>query len=316
MAQLDNAPKEHVQALIKRANELQAAAKFNGALELWDKALRLDPKSASLHYNRANTLLLSGNPKDAINGYRKAIGLKPDHFNARLNLTKALFDDGQTAKATKAIDDAAGQLPHDNAALHLAVGQWYARLERQDKARGHLETALEIEPANIQAREDLIAVLAQLGEKDGAVSQCRSLIAQGHKSGRIYHLLARLAPADMQPSEVDAMTTLTRDRNAPVADRRMTCFALGRYHERHGDADRAFQWFDSGNALRKSTHDPRQHADYCTRLIEAWTHEKIETLSRSGSDSTRPVFIVGMPRSGTTLCEQIIAAHPDACWCR
>jgi hypothetical protein len=111
---------------------------------------------------------------------------------------------------------------------------------------------------------------------------------------------------------------LERARQAATSDISLTeqatlRFAIGKYCDDVGDFDAAFQSYRKANELLKSVaqnYDGDAHEQIVDGLIRAYSREAIVAAARSGSDSTRPVFVVGMPRSGTTLAEQILASHP------
>ncbi len=303
---------ERIRDLNSQATVLQQQKRWREAIALFDEALAIGPGNASLHFNKANVLATSGNQTLAIPSYKQAIKLNPNHWKARLNLAHAQYAVGNLGAAERTLRNCANRAPRNDADIQFALGKWFAKLDQFEKARTHYEASAAASPPNREAMIELAAINAQLGDMAPAVALCRQALSSGPATGRAYHLIARLDPQSLNAHDIAVLRDLAEDKTKSGPDRRMASFALGRYYERADKHDDAFAWFVHGNRLRRSSHDPQQHQQLCDRLMESFNADLIAAKQVHGNATERPIFIIGMPRSGTTLCEQIIASHPQA----
>jgi hypothetical protein len=126
-------------------------------------------------------------------------------------------------------------------------------------------------------------------------------------------VFAESAAAIGRPDEaLHAIEPLVGDNGIPPRQRSPLLFCLGAIRDRQGEYDAAFEAFAAANRLYPATFDAESHARRIQERIDAWTPERTAGLPRASNADETPVFIIGMPRSGTTLVEQIIATHPEA----
>jgi hypothetical protein len=118
----------------------------------------------------------------------------------------------------------------------------------------------------------------------------------------------------MTEEELAAMERIVDDPNRPELDRMNVSFSLGQVHLNMGNGERAFARLSIGNCLKRAaiTYDPDAEERRAADIIALFSSESLARLKGRGNPSDRPVFVFGMPRSGTTLVEQIIATHPQA----
>jgi len=314
------------------------------ALPLMEKSLALEPGNYQYRSNLAGVLNQLGRPGDAERLYREALALKPDHLDTHINLGLLYAAKGDHLRALAAFGAALALDPvnytawfgraeslqqlarakdalaaYRNAAA--AAGGDPERLQVLGKAlreagefgeaqRCHAR-ALALAPDSPQAENGLGNVLAMSGDLAGAERHYRrALQLKPDYAGAFHNLVdvARLTPADPLwhglMALADRAGALQPDAAVPLQ------FTLGRVWETEGDYPRAFRHFLEGNRLKRATlnYDEARQARFFADFIGSF--DALAKHAPAGSEDSRPVFIVGMPRSGTSLVEQILASHP------
>jgi tetratricopeptide (TPR) repeat protein len=197
---------------------------------------------------------------------------------------------------------------------------YYCNLAKTFTARGRLDQALaafekglKLDPGCAEA----VVGKADVLERRGRLDRARALLDPHIRSDRTTPEMVSLFMRILQRRGEDAEAVrlaekaLARDEVQGV-HRRTILLQLGRSFDRLGDVDGAFRAFEQGNAVDPRPFDIRAVEQRIDRLMEVFSAEAMERLPRSGNDSRLPVFIVSMPRAGSTLVEQIIHAHPRA----
>ncbi|HEV2110454.1 MAG TPA: sulfotransferase [Gammaproteobacteria bacterium] len=312
-------------------------------LGLMQQALSLSPQNYQYRSNLAGVLNQLGRPRDAERLYREALALKPDHRDSHVNLGMLYAAEGDHPRALACFDVALRLAPGDYTA-------WFCRAQSlQQLARGrealaayreaaaaaaddperlqHLGVALreagefeeaercharalKLAPDSPQAVSGLGNVLAMGGDLSAAERHYRRAIALKPDYAGAFHNLvdvARLAPGDLLWPALMALAE--RATELPPESAIPLHFTLGRVWEGQQDYPRAFRHFREGNRLKRAgiQYDEAAQARFFADFIDAYpamVHHGLE------NGEQRPVFIVGMPRSGTTLAEQILASHP------
>ncbi len=216
---------------------------------------------------------------DAIGCYERGLALAPGNPALHHAIGRTRHLQGQFEEARAAFARAL-ELQPDNAANYTKIGRTYEAEGRFEEAIAWQEKALARQPDNAEAHYSL-AMMRSAGTREARVEQLAQILARGG---------------------------LDTDRRASAN------FALAKLCDEGGDYDLAFRYVKEANDLRKAGH--RYLADersaFVDRLITSFGKQLFEPKENIGSRSERPVFIVGMPRSGTTLVEQILASHPQA----
>jgi len=262
--------------LHQQAQDAYARQDYHTALELSRQMLekkKSDPHGIILG---AQIAMNTGRHDDAVAQMRKAIKANPRNYNFRIALGQMLISLGRYATAIAEFERA---LKMDGT-LALAIGgkgQAFERQGKHDRARKILEPVLakgERSPAIVSV---YLRVLMQSGDLDEAVTLGRECLDAGFE---------------------------------PDATLRDAAFSLAKAYEKRGDYDDAFDAAVGANAIDAIAHDPETQRQRVDAMIETCTRELVSDLAVHGSPSEVPVFIVGMPRSGSTLVERILATHP------
>lgn len=247
------------------------------AFELITRAISINARSAPYHSNLGLVLRELKRPDEAAACFRRALDIKPDNPEAHNSLGLALQDRGGLDEAIASYRRALDFRP-DYPQAHNNLGFALKAVGRFDEAFAALEKACH-------------------GGPDPCVSY------YGLSSCRKFTSADRPVIADMQ--------ALLADPKLSDAGRSLLHFALGKIFDDLAEYEHAFRHFDEANRLGRGGNrvDGSQYAALADRLIEAFPAES--KISPIASRSELPVFIVGMPRSGTTLAEQILASHPQ-----
>lgn len=294
--------------------ELRAAGELIFANRLADAELKVKALARS-HGDRHETHNLLGlyaatkvNRIDAMKHFEKAVELAPDNAIYWQNLGKAYLELDLLEKSLPAFGRALKLDPRLFEALWNA-GEMFRKIGRADTGLKYLNAALELKPRHLEALASRGASLSALGRIAEAEAHYRKMLEWNVDAAGVYFHLARLKKYKagdtlfVEIRETLATPTLSADGRSALH------FALGKVHEDTGDWDTAFENYASARSLEDRNFDLLRHRKVIDSLIAVFTREYFAARRDVGSGDKRPVFIVGMPRSGTTLTEQISASH-------
>ena len=183
------------------------------------------------------------------------------------------------------------------------------------KAMDYFRRALEIQPNHAAALNNLGSCYLEQGQIEEAVACYKKVLSIQPDFAEATTRLAYLSHYTDSDTQVNAEHIKKFLASKHISDKETVHFhfALGMLYDNDGEFDEAFHHFSQGNTLRrKALHfDPAAHIGYITRLIAAYSERFFEHDGATVNDSEQPVLIVGMPRSGTTLVEQILSSHPQ-----
>ncbi|MDX2427466.1 MAG: tetratricopeptide repeat protein [Xanthomonadales bacterium] len=321
--ELDQATASYREALTVRPSYAEAQNNLGNALAdlgqpeialaSFSAALQLNPRYFQAHYNRGNVLRSMGRHDEAIDSFNSAIGLRPDYAEAFNSLGNTLNEQG---KHPQAIDNLtrAIQLRPDYSEAHCNLGNALSDSGRPDEALPSYRTALQIKPGFAEAQCCLGNALNDLGRREEAIdSYCRALELESDHAAA-FNTLSQIKTYERDDPQIDQMQKLLANPDLSETKAMHLGFALGKVHDDLGDVDQAFKHYQEGNRLKKKTlgyHISSDQARFkqIKLLFSSYTQKPGQGIE-SGSDfKKQPIFIVGMPRSGTTLVEQILASH-------
>jgi tetratricopeptide (TPR) repeat protein len=293
-----------------------AQSRFQRAADCFAEALRLDPESGLTHYNMALALEALGSSAAAIEQYQDATRLQPTLAEAHYKLGLLLDREGRRERAFECLQAASALRPHTAFALLcearlLNLADDDTNSEEEELVR----RAISLEPRNGDAHNMLGTILMQQGRFDEAAASfdlANALDAQDVLGPVSMVEVKRLSETD-RPL-IEQLEHKLQNPGITGNEATLVHFALGKAYDDLGDYGRAIEHFDRANALKKRMnkhYDRNAHAALVDRLIWRSTPEFFARNKDMADDWDVPVLIVGMPRSGTTLVEQIISSHPD-----
>ena len=249
---------------------------------------------------------------DAIVLLEKALDIAPDYYRGWMDVGVAHHEMENTEKAIAAYSRAT-RLDPAKSQSYTAAGKVYAMIGRHNDAIRQFRQALDRNPADADALAGMGHVLKTIGQQDEAIASYRECIRYNPNHGEAYWSLANLKTFRFGDDEVAEMESRVENERLDEEARANFQFALGKAYEDAGDFDRAFELYEKGNENRRSRehYDPVQTIDSHDEFIETFDAALFEDHVGVGCDSNAPIFIIGLPRSGSTLIEQILASHPD-----
>ncbi|MCP4874043.1 MAG: tetratricopeptide repeat protein [Gammaproteobacteria bacterium] len=337
----------HVDALFTSAAVYLKQGHRQNAIEQFARVVALNPDDAEAHNELGNLMCVEGQLDSAINHYRHALAHQPGFIDCRINLANTLFEINDAEAAIEAYQRVLKVQP-DNTVIHNSLGQAYEKQGNYDRAMSCYKVAHEQNPLLLQARLNMGKITLETDPKQ-AENWFKSVLDIDPKHtegyywlGILFQTLGKFERASYylkQASRLDpefayAWYRLSLDQNFHPSDAQLKMleqqfnsktengetsdqlisldFSLGRFHDQRGDYASAFKYYQHGNRLRagKNRFDRILHNAQIDRVIETFNTEFFCQRSDWGNASRLPLFVIGMPRSGTTLVEQILSAHP------
>jgi len=338
---------DSAEAHVNLGNVLAQLNRPEEALSHYARALALKPGLAEPHNNVGNVLTAAGRHQEAVEAFRKALALRPDFAEAWDNLGNALAALGRHDEAITAFERALALQPA-SATTHSNFGTTLAAVGRHEEAVAHFERALALRPEYSAALNNLGNSLRALRRPEESLAAFERLLAldpalpHAHfGAGSALQVLGRVEPArrafeqavalapdsamfqralaetkrfradDPQLAAMEALAQ--RASSLPDGERIELGFALAKAYDDVGRADEAFEQLRVANTFKRRmiAYDEAAELAGLAAIARAFTAEAIRAGRGAGDPSSLPIFIVGMPRSGTTLAEQLLAAHPS-----
>ena len=329
-------------------NTLVRLGETERAVASFRRALALEPDLMPAHANVASALHVLGRNAEAIVHARRAVELAPDAIGPRVT---AAFVEGALAGYDAAVEqlDALLERVPDEPAVLAARAYCLLRVERFAEALATAQLGLARRPDFASLAESLGCALRGLNRFDEAFAAFDRALELGADRAAILVLKAgglleigRMAEAErtleaalaVAPDSAPAWSALVELRAFAPGDPALAAmedylatspnlraieprthmhFALGKAYRKSGDAPNAFRHFAAGNALKRSSiaYDVADDERTARATIERFSPATMRRLAGGGDASRAPIFVIGMPRSGTSLVEQILASHPD-----
>jgi tetratricopeptide (TPR) repeat protein len=303
---------DNFDALSNRSVQLRALNRAAEALASCDRALALKPWHIEAHVNRGNALRDLKRPVEALASYDQALNLNPDYATAHNNRANVLRDLKRPESALASCETALALEPGYVEALNTRGGA-LADLKRPAEALASYDAAIAIAPSYATAHDNKGVLLAELGRLTEAKEVFESAIKLAPKRTRAYYNMSIITRLTPDSPHLRAMEELAQNMSALSVDEQIDLdFALGKALADIGERESSFRRLLHGNALKRRHmfyHEAAALAVF-ERIRTTFTGDLMRSHAGGGDASRAPVFILGMPRSGTTLIEQILAGHP------
>ena len=302
---------DSAEAHFNLGNVLLALNRHQDAMARYEQALAIRPDYAEAHNNLGHALLALGRAGEAIGRYVRAVALRPGFAEAHNNIGCALQKLGQFKEAIAYHERALGIKP-DYAEAHTHLGGALHRLDLAEDASAHCRRSIALNPNYADAHYGLGIALEALGRSDearGAFEMAAQLAPRRAQFHLALALSGRFSAGDARLAAIEA---LMRDQASLSAEDRICLhFALGKALADLEQYEPSFRHFLEGNALkrRQTAYDEAATLRLFERIQAVFTRELMRAKRGGGDHSPAPVFVLGMPRSGTTLVEQILASH-------
>jgi tetratricopeptide (TPR) repeat protein len=306
--------REEARSLHAVANEQFTRGAYPEARESYQQLVNLDPRDAGARNGLGSTLAQLARYGEAEAELRRAIAIRPGYPEALFNLAGVLQSTGRYNESEVPLRRAL-KLKPTYLSARISLGMNCVLLGRLTEARTCYEQALRVAPRNTAARVGMGQIDSLEGRFTEAEAAFRQALEVEPRTSYAWAALAwlrKMTPADaewVKSAEEIAAGGLS------AVDEGALRFAIGKYYDDVGDYARAFRSYQRANELNKlraAPYDREDRVRFVDDMARVYTRETLARPQPGASDSARPVFVVGMPRSGTSLVEQIIASHPDA----
>ncbi len=268
----------NVQLLFDTAQRHYQAGRTSDAITLYERVVFLKPDYADAHNNLGTALVAQGRVDTAVEHYERALALEPGHVSAHNNLAAVLSTQG-----------------------------------KMDDAIAHDRQVLAIDSNNAKAHNHLGTILRAQGNFPDALTHYKQAIALRPDFAEAYWNLTEIKTFHHGDADLAALETLA-GRNGLAADQAPYIhLALAKALEDCGDYRQAFEHLRQGNALkrRQIDYDEPALARFFQDITSVFNRSLFDRFAGEGDPSSVPVFVLGMPRSGSSLIEQILASHPQ-----
>lgn len=294
-------------------NTYQQAGKLEEAIVCYQQALRLNPNHAESLSNLGTVFQQQGKLEEAVDSFTKALRLKPESPEIFCNLGDVMRENMQFDTAIECIRNAIRINP-DLSNAYLNLGRVYQDIASPQKAMENFQKALAISPDHLETLVSLSAAYQDSGQFSKAKEALMRILELEPDHPNAWAGLASLKKnTTLDQSWAEHCVKILGNVLKPK-ERIYLLYALGKYYDDLGEYQKAFPCFEQANSRQKDVL-PEFDRDEFTNTIDTIisTFPAEETLERrsGASSSSRPLFILGMPRSGTSLTEQILASHPD-----
>jgi len=301
----------HREALV-RGLGLQRMGNVREAEKIYRDVLLRDPANVDALRLLAGVAMRAKQWGDAEALLERALDIAPDFSQGWMDLGLARQEQDNTDEAIEAFNrviQLKPQVPNG----YVSVGTVKALIGEHDEAMQMFGKALERDPANFGALSGMGHVLKTVGDQEEAIACYRKCIQFNPDHGETWWSMANLKTFRFDDEDIEVMEARVARESLVDEQKANFHFALGKAFEDKKDYDRAFEHYSLGNQNRREreSYDPVQTADLHDQFIEVFSKSFIAERAETGSDSNAPIFIVGLPRSGSTLLEQVLASHPD-----
>lgn len=250
------------------------AEEFESARTTLERAIESNPDIPEIQHGLGVYYIKRADYQSAVGYLERACELKPRDASIRTNLTTTLI-----------------------------------QLNRHDEALAHAQKAVKLDDSDPIAQLVLGKTLAEVGDVPSAVRQLEQAVRKHPTYGGTYDLLARMKKFSAEDASFIGKTEKLLDRGMPPKERYAIHYALGKMHDDCGNYAKAFAHFEQANILQKKPYDIARDKRMLKGNVKVFSSAALKSAVESGNSTRLPVFIVGMPRSGTTLMERIIASH-------
>jgi tetratricopeptide (TPR) repeat protein len=306
--------------VLAHAAEHQQAGRWAEAEKLYRELLRGNPRDVNALRLLATCAVHAGRSREAERLLSRAVNHAPEYVEARLDLGRVFKDQHRLQEAIGQFEKAI-ELEPDDFQGHFLLASALAPAARTYDAIAAYRKVLELRPQHAGAWLGLGHTLKTVGRQEEAIAAYRECIRLKPGNGEIYWSLAnlktyRLSDEDIATIEshlaVDSSDGVEEDAG-DTQSRVNLLFSLAKAWEDRGDFERAWTCYEQGNATQRmeEDYDPVRTEVLNDAIIQVFDRTLLEAHAGQGHTSSEPIFIIGLPRSGSTLLEQILASHSE-----
>lgn len=290
---------------------LQSLSQHTKAADAFVEALRINTKYPEAYHNLGVSTRNLGRLDEAVNHFKSALALNPEYVSAHTNLGRTYSQKGQLADATTTLQTAQRLAP-TNISVLKNLAAVFLDSSKIDQAIELITSRLKSLPQEKELWRMLGNIYATSGKKIEATVAYNEVLHLNARDGEALQALSDVIAPEARALHTERLERAYKKTNANTENRMRIAYALGDMSEKHESYPAAFSFFKEANQIRRATYeyDAAQHTQNTQSLIEILNAPALQAKNVSGYDDQTPIFIVGMPRSGTSLIEQILSSHP------
>lgn len=281
------------------------------AAPLFQRAAMIDGSNALYHCDFAETLFYLGEYQDALLAVNRSIQLNSNNSRAHFIAGNTLMKGGENEQAIKAFQKTISLDPKHGFA-HNNLGSLYEDDGRLKEAKKQYENAMKLDKSNVLAYLNLSTVLSFEGDLAGSQKLLNSAIKIKPDYIEAHHNLSDLKRYKIGDEHIEILMGLLKEVDKiPLENQIRLYFILGKVHADLKEYDLAFDYYNTGNKLKRSTYeyDEDRMLEMHNEIKGVFSKTSFADLTISKNHDIIPIFVVGMPRSGSTLIEQILSSH-------
>ena len=285
--------------------------RIEDAEQLYRQVLNNNPRNVDALRMLAMVAATAKRYDDAERLLRKAVGIAPDFLTAVVDLGRVLKEQDRFEEAIDCFKNAIAINPN-NPHTHFLLASAYSPAALNHEAAREYRRALDLAPEHPGALLGLGNALKTIGKQDEAIKAYRDCIRVRPDNGEIYWSLANLKTYRFSDEQIADMAARV-DNPEGLTDQSEVnfLFALGKAHDDRQDYDKAWRYYARGNGKQRmlAQYDPVQTETINDAIVEVFDKALLEEKAGKGCPDRAPIFVLGLPRSGSTLVEQILASH-------
>ena len=293
------------------ASELSECSKNEEARAFLEHAIKLDPTYLMAHFHLGILCAAEGLFDKAEAAYRQVVAKQPTYTPALINLAGALVNLGKATEAEAVLRGVLAREP-ENGIAWSCLSQALEELARHAEAEEAAARGVGLAPEAAQTHLNLGIARQVSGDLAGAQAEFRAALEMDPELVPAVFSIVATDPASGGDLLAKAQSLLERG-NLSEDQQSQLYFSIANLHERRGDYAEAFAAATKGNRLdlRRSAYDGEQRQEFARSIMAVFDRDFFARRAAFGSSSAKPIFMVGLPRSGSTLCEQILASHSE-----
>jgi tetratricopeptide (TPR) repeat protein len=304
------------QAINSLGNVLRLKGQIDDALSYYLQSLQINPRQATPCHNIGKLHQECGRFQEAAHWFERAQSMQDNPARYHANHGSLWADQRRFDESARSYRRALAYDPKSTEA-HQGLGDALLEEGQFDLAETYFREALRIDSSLPRPWISLARLLAERGDLSLSCQAARKAAALCPKLADAYVALANNLRSQLPADDVDLMEEILKQNYLSDEAASLLLFGLGSVYDARGDYARAAARLQSANSLqtaaraaRGQVDDPARHEQFVDRIIKTFTRELIAHRRGWGDPDPRPVFVVGLPRSGSTLIEQILASHP------
>jgi Flp pilus assembly protein TadD len=301
---------QKLQTLVTQAEAALKQGDYSQAEKCSRAALELSSSDFGANLLLGSVLFRTKRKAEAIPHFRVVAELDPTRFSAQFALGRLLLELGRPSEARQPLERAVVLQPDDAQAQHNLAAAVHA-LGHFECALGYYQRAVELNPQSAEFHNDLGVIQIHLGQAEAADASHRRAFKLSPGRGKLAYYMANQHHFQPGDPELDVMVEQHQSAGNDTAKRVYLAFALGKAYGDLGDTEKSFAFYQEGNRRYRETFEFSVDAERgrLGRIQDYFGTGTPLPAAVADCGGRRPVFIMGMPRSGTTLVEQILASH-------